>query len=77
MEDEETSTSSIRSFRYGYLVIRCARSVTQLRLLPTCAPKIRYRPVDDTLPQMRSHGATGGVCKKQGRILRAIVTRGY
>ena len=32
---------------------------------------------DDTSPQNRSHGATGGVCKKQGRILRAIVRRGY
>ena len=50
---------------------------TLLRLLPTCDPKIRHRPVDDTSPQGRSHGATGGVCKKQGRILRAIVTRGY
>ena len=36
---------------------------TLLRLLPTCGPKIRYRPVDDTSPQTRSHGATGGVCK--------------
>ena len=51
--------------------------VTQLRLLPTCDSKIRHRPMDDTSPQTRSHGATGGVCKKQGRILRAIVTRGY
>jgi hypothetical protein len=50
---------------------------TLLRLLPTCEPKIRHRPVDDTSPQVRSHGATGGVCKKQGRILRALVTRGY
>ncbi len=50
---------------------------TLLRLLPTCDPKIRHRPMDDTSPQSRSHGATGGVCKKQGRILRAIVTRGY
>ncbi len=60
---------------------------TLLRLLPTCEPKIRHRPVDDTSPQVRSHGATGGVCKNspgtwnsrtlQGRILRAIVTRGY
>ncbi len=61
--------------------------LTTLRLLPTCEPKIRHRPKDDTSPQTRSHGATGGVCKNspgtwkartlQGRILRAIVTRGY
>ena len=77
MEDEEFSTSSIRSFRYGYLVCRRPQNVRRLRLLPTCDPKIRHRPMDDTSPQGRSHGATGGVCKKQGRILRAIVTRGY
>ncbi len=52
-------------------------SLATLRLLPTCELKIRHRPLDDTSPQTRSHGATGGVCKKQGRILRAIVTRGY
>jgi hypothetical protein len=59
------------------LLIATSGNLTQLRLLPTCEPKIRHRPVDDTSPQVRSHGATGGVCKKQGRILRAIVTRGY
>ncbi len=59
------------------LLIESLGSLTTIRLLPTCEPKIRHRPVDDTSPQVRSHGATGGVCKKQGRILRAIVTRGY
>jgi hypothetical protein len=59
------------------LLIATSGNLTSLRLLPTCGPKIRHRPVDNASPQTRSHGATGGVCKKQGRILRAIVTRGY
>jgi len=28
-------------------------------------------------PSLRSDGATGGVCKEQGRIHRAMLTRGY
>ena len=59
------------------LLAESLRSVTTLRLLPTCEPQIRHHPVDSASPRTRSHGATGGVCKKQGRILRAIVRRGY
>jgi hypothetical protein len=59
------------------LLIATSGSLTSLRLLPTCEPKIRHHPMDSASPQTRSHGATGGVCKKQGRILRAVVIRGY
>ncbi len=32
---------------------------------------------DGASPHPRSGGATGGVCKEQGRIHRAMLTRGY
>jgi len=45
------------------LLIESLGSLTTLRLLPTCRPKIRNHPVDDASPKNSSRGATGGVCK--------------
>ena len=36
-----------------------------------------HAPPDHASPRPRSGGATGGVCKEQGRIHRGLVTRGY
>ena len=53
-------------------------TATLLRLLPPCPAKARYDPFRDrTSPRLDSGGATGGVCKEQGRIHRAMMTRGY
>ena len=35
------------------------------------------RPTDHASPKPRSGGATGSVCKEQGRIHRGLMTRGY
>src|SRR5579885_2857406 len=54
-----------------------SRTATLLRLLPPRRPKVRCRQLADTSPLANSGGATGGVCKEQGRIHRAVVTCGY
>ena len=52
-------------------------TATLLRLLPPCKPQIRHDPKERASPKAHSDGATGGVCKEQGRIHRAMMTRGY
>ncbi len=52
-------------------------TATLLRLLPPRPPPVRWRQRDATSLETDSGGATGGVCKRQGRIHRAMVTRGY
>ena len=52
-------------------------TATLLRLFPPHETQIRYRQLDGTSPKSRSGGTTGGVCKEQGRIHRALVTRDY
>jgi len=48
-----------------------------LRLLPPCLTKARQDQRGHASPKLDSDGATGGVCKEQGRIHRAMMTRGY
>jgi len=48
-----------------------------LRLLPPCLAKVRHDQQGRASPKLNSDGATGGVCKEQGRIHRAMMTRGY
>jgi len=56
--------------------------------LPPCEPQVRHDlpsvcdscpilPTERASPKAHSDGATGGVCKEQGRIHRAMMTRGY
>ena len=52
-------------------------TATLLRLFPPYKTKIRRSQVDHASPKSRSGGTTGGVCKEQGRIHRALVTRDY
>src|SRR5712692_8839126 len=52
-------------------------TATLLRLLPPCRPRIRSGSENHSSSKIDSGGATGGVCKEQGRIHRAMVTRGY
>ena len=40
-------------------------------------PTPQVSPGDRASPLPPSGGATGGVCKEQGRIHRAMMTRGY
>ena len=44
MEDEEISTSSIRSFRYGYLVNRIARKSNNFTTSPYLRPQDSSSP---------------------------------
>jgi len=49
-----------------------------LRLLPPRGGGVRPDPFRSRAsPLPHSGGATGGVCKEQGRIHRAMMTRGY
>jgi len=52
-------------------------TATLLRLLPPRRVQVRPSPEDWASLGLNSGGATGGVCKEQGRIHRAMVTRGY
>ena len=52
-------------------------TATLLRLLPPCLAKVRHDQQGRASPKLNSDGATGGVCKEQGRIHRAMMTRGY
>ena len=57
-------------------------TATLLRLLPPRGGEVRPHlpgqpPGGRASPLPRSGGATGGVCKEQGRIHRAMLTRGY
>ena len=53
-------------------------TATLLRLLPPRRGQVRPDPYRSRAsPGPSSGGATGGVCKEQGRIHRALVTRGY
>jgi hypothetical protein len=52
-------------------------TATLLRLFPPCETKIRRSQEDHASPKSHSGGTTGGVCKEQGRIHRALVTRDY
>jgi hypothetical protein len=52
-------------------------TATLLRLLPPCEPQVRHDPMERASPKAHSDGATGGVCKEQGRIHRAMMTRDY
>ena len=52
-------------------------TATLLRLLPPRGAWIRRGPMDHASPRPHSGGATGGVCKEQGRIHRAMMTRDY
>jgi len=40
-------------------------------------PPYQVTPVRRASPSLRSDGATGGVCKEQGRIHRTMLTCGY
>ncbi len=50
---------------------------TLLRLSPPRGPQNRRTPKESPSTRARSAGLTGSVCKEQGRIHRAIVTRDY
>ena len=52
-------------------------TATLLRLNPPCKAQIRTPPKEALSFRPYSGGLTGGVCKEQGRIHRAIVTRDY
>ena len=52
-------------------------TATLLRLHPPQKTEIRIQPKTITSSQPFLGGVTGGVCKEQGRIHRAIVTRDY
>ena len=53
-------------------------TATLLRLLPPWGARVRPPTSrQKASPGPPSGGATGGVCKEQGRIHRALVTRGY
>jgi len=57
-------------------------TATLLRLLPPRRGWVRPTLAGNTQreqasPSPRSGEATGGVCKEQGRIHRAMLTRGY
>ena len=56
----------------------------QVPLRPPCydfpllaEPGFDAANVDHASPRPHLGGATGGVCKEQGRIHRALMTRGY
>jgi len=48
-----------------------------LRLLPPRVLETRYDHTDHTSFLAHSDGATGGVCKEQRRIHRAMMTHDY
>ncbi len=57
-------------------------TATLLRLLPPCRARIRHHPIrrsrkDSGSSRPNSGGATGGVCKEQGRIHRLVMTGDY
>ena len=52
-------------------------TATLLRLLPPRGAWIRRSQRDHASSKPHSGGATGGVCKEQGRIHRALMTRDY
>ena len=52
-------------------------TATLLRLLPPRRAQVRRGQLDRASPRLDSVGATGGVCKGQGRIHRAMMTRDY
>ena len=52
-------------------------TATLLRLLPRCWPQVRWYQWGITSPRTNFDEATGGVCKEQGRIHRAVMTRSY
>ena len=52
-------------------------TATLLRLNPPYEPQVRHDQQDRASPETHSGGSTGSVCKEQGRIHCAIVTRGY
>ena len=52
-------------------------TATLLRLHPPQKTEIRIQPTTISSSQPFLGGVTGGVCKEQGRIHRAIVTRDY
>jgi hypothetical protein len=52
-------------------------TATLLRLLPPYLPRDRPHRDDGASPGANSGAATGGVCKEQGRIHRAMMTRDY
>ncbi|MDF2955454.1 MAG: hypothetical protein OD815_001070 [Candidatus Alkanophagales archaeon MCA70_species_2] len=52
-------------------------TATLLRLSPPCEAQVRARPPDEPSPKPHSGGLTGGVCKEQGCIHRAILRRDY
>jgi len=52
-------------------------TATLLRLNPPCEIQTRPSQNDIASPRPHSGGLTGGVCKEQGHIHRAIMTRDY
>ena len=52
-------------------------TATLLRLNPPHEPQVRPPQNGKASPRARSGGLTGGVCKEQGRIHRAIMTHDY
>ena len=52
-------------------------TATLLRLLPPRILETRYDQIDQTSFLVHSDGATGGVCKEQRRIHRAMMTHDY
>ena len=52
-------------------------TATLLRLSPPCRTWIRSVQLEQTSSKHYSGGLTGGVCKEQGRIHRAMLARDY
>ena len=52
-------------------------TATLLRLKPSCRTRIRPAQPEPASSEPYSSALTGGVCKEQGRIHRAMMTRGY
>ena len=52
-------------------------TATLLRLNPSHEPLVRPSQYGKASLKARSSGLTGGVCKEQGRIHRAIMTHDY
>ncbi len=50
---------------------------TLLRLSPARRARVRTSPEERPSPGPDSHGLTGGVCKEQGHIHRAMLRRDY
>ena len=67
MEDEETSSSSIRSFRYGYLVYRVARKSNNF----TTSPYLRTQ--DSSSPSGR-HLTPSPLAWSDGRCVQEAGT---